>query len=95
MNPLYWKREHRVALAIAIVIGAAVGIVVGYFAYAAEMGIATTSFINWLKGPFRYSNQRAFHVTHLLDLAALWWGLFGAGIGAGVAYVRHLTARRP
>ena len=30
MNPLNWKREHQVALGIAAVIGAVLGILTGY-----------------------------------------------------------------
>jgi hypothetical protein len=30
MNPLNWKREHQVALSIAAVIGAVLGILIGY-----------------------------------------------------------------
>ena len=38
MNPFNWKREHQVALGIAAVIGAVMGILIGYLVYAVAQG---------------------------------------------------------
>lgn len=79
MNPLDWKREHQIALGLAIVIGAAVGVILGYFTYAAASGFdGGVSFGDWVRHPVRY--------------AWLWWGIFGAAIGVGVLYFRRLTS---
>lgn len=48
MNPLKWKCEHQVALGLAILIGAILGVVVGYFVYAAAYSEAST-FTRWIK----------------------------------------------
>jgi high-affinity Fe2+/Pb2+ permease len=39
MNPLNWKHEHQVALGIAAVIGAVLGVLTGYLVYAVPSGM--------------------------------------------------------
>jgi hypothetical protein len=77
MNPLNWKREHQVALGIAAVIGAVLGILTGYLIYAIAQGAdGAMSFGRWLE----YS----------IWAAALLWAIVGALIVSGSAYVRQL-----
>ncbi len=77
MNPLRWKRNHQIALVLAIAVGASLGIVVGYLVYSSGRGAGgAISFGYWLSRPLRS--------------AGLWWGLFGAGVGAAAIYLRRL-----
>ena len=77
MNPLNWKREHQVALGIAAVIGAVVGILTGYLVYAVAQGAdGAMSFGRWLE----YS----------IWAAALLWAIVGALIVGGNAYMQRL-----
>ena len=77
MNPLNWKREHQVALGIAAVIGAVMGVLIGYLAYAVAQGAdGAMSFGRWLE----YS----------IWAAALLWAIVGALIMGGSAYMQRL-----
>ncbi len=38
MNPLEWERKHQIALILAAIVGAALGVVLGYFVFAAGGG---------------------------------------------------------
>ena len=77
MNPLNWKREHQVALGIAAVIGAVLGILTGYLVYAIAQGAdGAMSFGWWLE----YS----------IWAAALLWAIVGALIVGGNAYMQRL-----
>ena len=77
MNPLNWKREHQVALSIAVVIGAVLGILIGYLVYAIARGAdGAMSFGRW--------------VEVSLWAAALLWAIVGALIVGGNAYVQRL-----
>ncbi len=77
MNPLNWKREHQVALGIAAVIGAVLGILTGYLIYAIAQGAGgAMSFGRWLE----YS----------IWAAALLWAIGGALVVSGSVYVRRL-----
>jgi hypothetical protein len=53
MNPLVWKREHRVALVVISLVGALVGTVFGYtiFALSNSLASAGTYFALWLQFP--------------------------------------------
>lgn len=66
MNPLDWKPEHQIALGLAMVVGAAIGVIVGYLVYTAASGID--------------------------GFSGLWWGVFGAAIGAGIIFFGRLTS---
>ena len=77
MNPLNWKREHQVALGIAAVIGAVLGILAGYLVYAIAQGAGgAMSFGRWLESS--------------IWAAALLWAIVGAFIVGGNVYVRRL-----
>ena len=77
MNPFNWKREHQVALGIAAVIGAVMGILIGYLVYAVAQGAdGAMGFGRWLE----YS----------IWAAALLWAIVGALIVGGGAYVHRL-----
>ena len=75
MNPLSWSREHQIALLAAALIGAALGIVLGYLVYAAGWGEGAVPFGSWL--------------GRLLD-GPIWWALFGAVIGGAIIFIRNL-----
>jgi hypothetical protein len=60
-------------LIVACLIGAAIGVIVGYFVYAVPDATAP-SFGYWIRHPFRYS--------------AIYWAVAGAVIGAGLQYLR-------
>jgi hypothetical protein len=77
MNPLRWKREHQVALAVAALIGAFVGPLVGYALYAAGSGAEGAIGLNyWFTGR---------RIGNLL------WAIPGAAIGAGIVYALRLA----
>jgi hypothetical protein len=84
-NPLTWEGRHRVALALAAVIGAACGVVLGYIVGAIGEGAGgASSFRLWLTyagfgGRVPYS---------------VWWGLFGALVAACIIYIGRLGADR-
>jgi hypothetical protein len=79
MNPLKWKREQRIALIIAIVLGAALGPVIGYFLGAIATGSdGFVSFGHWVLRPLRWP--------------VIQWALFGAAISAGHFYMRRLNS---
>ena len=79
MNPAHWKREHQIALILAIVIGAIVGVVIGYFVYGSARGA---------DGGVRFG----FWVQRSIHFGGLWWGLSGAVIGGALIYIRRLTS---
>jgi hypothetical protein len=65
------------ALAIAAIVGAALGIIVGYFVSAAGAGAGGfPSFGGWFDLRYHPGN--------------LWWGAFGALVGAAIAFVAWL-----
>ena len=77
MNPLNWKREHQVALGIAAVIGAVLGILAGYLVYAIAQGAGgAMSFGRWLESS--------------IWAAALLWAIVGALIVGGSPYMQRL-----
>ena len=80
MNPFNWERRHQIALVLALIIGAAAGIILGYFVYAVPRGAdGGLRFSYWVERPIRRG--------------ALYWALFGACIGIALIYVRRLTRR--
>jgi hypothetical protein len=48
MNPLLWKRDHQLAAVLLAVIGAPLGIIVGYFADATTAG--PSGFVDFVGG---------------------------------------------
>ena len=77
MNPLKWKREHQVELSIAVVVGAVLGVLIGYLIYAnAQSAGGAMSFGRWL--------------VYSIWAAALWWAIVGVCIVGGGVYVRRL-----
>jgi hypothetical protein len=72
-------REHM-ALVIAALLGAGLGVALGYVAYASGAGAEGASrFGYWLRHPGYFGGH--------------WWALFGAVTGAGIVVVRNLTTR--
>ncbi len=80
MNPLQWKKEHQVALVLAVVVGTALGVVLGYLVYATGRGAA---------GGIRWS----YWINSPLGYGGLWWGAFGALVGGALVYLKILLSR--
>ena len=90
MNPLGWKREHQIALAVAALIGMIVGPVVGYIAYAAGAGAGGAvdfSYWIWTCAAFSGRDSCAFS-----SFSSIWWSFAGAIVATGIVYVRRLTS---
>ena len=77
LNPLRWKREHRIALLVAAGIGGTIGLV-----HCVRIGLAHPGMCNTLHVWFVRSDCR-----DLVLYPELWWPLFGALLGAAVVYV--------
>lgn len=87
MNPLGWKREHQIALLLAIAVGIVAGVVVGYLVYASGRGAdGASGFGSWLKYSFRFY-RRSFEFQR----PGIWWGLTGGSVGAALIYIRILS----
>jgi hypothetical protein len=81
MNPITWTRDHQIALVIAIILGALIGVIVGYFAYAATAGMdGAVSMGAWLHHPLRRG--------------AGWSAGLGAGIVGGAFCCLRLALRQ-
>jgi hypothetical protein len=80
MNPFEWRRKEQLALILGAVVGIPLGMVLGYFLYAAGSGAAgAISLGSWL---FNWS----FHPSRFFG-----WGLFGGVVGASIVYISHLV----
>lgn len=77
MNPLRWKPEHRAALLVAILVGAAVGLGIGYVAENPDWRFRT-SLVAW--------------VGRKPDDAIV-WTCMGAAVAGGLLYVWRLLSR--
>ena len=76
-SPFAWEAKEKVALILALAIGAALSVILGYILHA--LGGGGRPFDWWISEPFRFG--------------AVWWGLFGAAVAAGLVYIRRLTSR--
>lgn len=77
MNPLGWKREHQVAFAIAILLGAGVGLLLGMRQHNSE---------NWLQVELSWDD-----VSNFFANGGGWeWSLIGAAIAGTLVYVWQL-----
>lgn len=77
MNPLQWPRHAQIGLLVAIAVGAALGVLVGFFVANAGTGAeGGISFRYWLRSRYGYPYP---------------WAAFGAAIGAGVVFIRRTT----
>lgn len=77
MSRIQWNKNHRVALAISVIIGIVAGVIVGYIVYAVGRGAdGGISFGRWLEFPLRFRG--------------LWWAIVGAIIGGAIVYVKRL-----
>jgi hypothetical protein len=83
VNPLNWKREHQLAMAVAAAIGCVAGLMVAYFLYDPRPGYSPfwtfSNGVNW-----RY-------VSGIIGVVG--WALLSTIIGAAVVYVRQLLRR--
>jgi len=80
MNPLNWKTEHKTALVIATGIGCILGVVVGYFVFAAEAlpQYGAQPFGTWL--------------TYSIHYGVYWWAIAGGLVGGSIVYVKRLNS---
>ena len=77
MNPLKWQRQHLIALLIFVAVGFFIGVVIGFFVYAADSGAeGSASFNTWI-GVWFWSR-------------AVPWGVFGGVISGATAYATKL-----
>ena len=81
LNPIQWKRNYRIALVVAALIGFALGTVVGFFADRLQ----GQTFWGWIEGP-----GYAGYGTFGFFAGGYWWGAMGAVIGAAFVYMRQL-----
>ncbi|MGH8100366.1 MAG: hypothetical protein ACREIW_03650 [Chthoniobacterales bacterium] len=84
MNPLAWKHEHQVALAIAFAIGCVLGLVVAFWV------VDTYEGFRW--GAL-WCTHRTYGCSYLLTgyrVSVAAWSIFGGLIAAAAVYVRQL-----
>lgn len=89
VNPLTWKREHQIALVLAVVVGMVLGTIVGYVAYAAGSDASgARRFGSWMW------TCRAFNRYGCMydSFWNIWWTITGGAVGAAVVYIRRLTS---
>jgi hypothetical protein len=79
MNPLEWKREHQIALVGAIIVGFALGLAFGY-----ARDTHFSGFGEWLITALN---------PNYPGTTGTGWSIFGALIGAAIAYVVQLMRR--
>ncbi len=89
MNPLRWRREHQIALAIAAALGGIACVVIGYFVYSVGLGDGAEDFGNWVQAPFSFF----LYQYPVYDFASAEWFTFGAIIGGAVVYVGRLLRK--
>lgn len=98
LNPLKWRRQDALALALAVTLGWVCGVVLGYVV------IDDNRYIGWwtrhyIPGPFAvyligklsacyapYAGQTCWDY----DWRSLQWGLFGGSVGGALVYIRQL-----
>jgi hypothetical protein len=71
MNPFKWRREHQIALLLGAAVGIALGFITGYM--HENVHYANPTFSLYLTGG-----------------SAFRWGLFGALVGGTTIYIRQL-----
>jgi hypothetical protein len=77
MNPLNWKKEHKIALAITMFTSATVSIILGFFVYAITSGAdGSLAFSYWLESPIRNGIYK--------------WAIFGCVISYAVVVAKRL-----
>lgn len=83
LNPMTWKREHQIALMLAIAIGCIGGVLVGL--YSTETYSSFRWGALWCEG--RYS---CFYLLNGYWLKITLWASLGAAIGAALVWIRQL-----
>jgi hypothetical protein len=94
MNPLEWKREHKLALAVALFLGAFVGVLAAmrevepyghvwaYSHFVADaVGLISPHAAGWAYNRIRFD--------YYWVIIAL-WGLVGAAVAGALVYIRQL-----
>jgi hypothetical protein len=83
MNPLLWRREQQIALAIASGTGVAIGLIYGVSTASPIFGYRNCmSLVAWLLHDVCRSSLFPHHWLGLLG-----WPIFGALLGAAVIYI--------
>lgn len=80
INPLGWRPEHKIALILALIVGAVIGFITGYFAIAVRYGA---------EGGPRFSS----YMAGLIYYSGLWWAITGAMVGGALVYIKMLSAK--
>ena len=76
-----WSRDYNIALALVVLVGIALGIAAGYFAYATGASSdGASQFSGWFGSSYRMKER-------------WWWGSFGGLVAAALFFVRDLTSR--
>jgi hypothetical protein len=72
------NRKEKIALSLVAALGACFGPLLGYFLFAVAHGAeGAIDFGRWIRNP--------------IDYPGLYWAVFGAGVGATVFGIWHLT----
>jgi len=88
MNPREWKREHQIALLIAVVLGLVIGTVVGLYQVDLRnlpYNWRTVSWKFWCEGDW---DCIYFHPLYWLAVAAR--AVLGGAVGAAIIFIRQL-----
>jgi hypothetical protein len=90
MNPLQWKREHKIALLCAIGLGLFIGAIVGF------VEVRSSGFSSWPVGLCHYTDEWGwrgdwcFFVHPAYWLAVGCWSASGAAVCGMMVYIRQL-----
>jgi len=87
IDPRTWKREHKIALLLAIVLGAALGAWVGGRAFA-----PSTDMGGWTVIARNYCGWHICADLWFVDLppSVVGWSFLGAVMGGVLVYIRQL-----
>jgi hypothetical protein len=82
MNPLLWKREHKIALAFA----ACLGFVLGFLISFSEIEPGSHWTLEYIKSNGGLGWQWIYRRLVIPPL----WGAFGASVAAALVYIQRL-----
>jgi uncharacterized membrane protein YfcA len=87
INPLLWKPEHQLALALAAALGSLIGLWLGTWRVD-QHAIRTAWEFGRCAGYYFQDHCSHFHPTYWLAL--LLWMIAGAAVGAAIVYIQRL-----
>jgi ABC-type dipeptide/oligopeptide/nickel transport system permease component len=85
-NPFCWKREHQIALVIALFLGDVLGMLIATHFVDSFERVWDITYLVYLRKPAFFS---AVYFHYYWMIIAL-WGLFGAAIAGALVYIRQL-----